>query len=143
MLADHRHPEVGAVLAAVAPRNGEAQMAGVVGEILGMAQQRFPFMTRQAAILEIGPRPFAAMIEEADVVVLRFQRLDLERNEAVELGGIGDEIRRQGKIQGALPRSCLALLPPIKVRAQDQVKQGGANMDLKFSAVTRKGAITI
>ena len=69
MLADHGHPEIGAVLAAIALRDREAQMAGGVGEILGLAQQRFPFMPRQAAVLEIGARPFAAMIEEADVVV--------------------------------------------------------------------------
>ena len=69
MLADHRHPEVGAVLAAIALRDREAQMAGVVGEILRLAQQRFPFVPRQAALVEIGARPFAAMVEEADVVV--------------------------------------------------------------------------
>ena len=69
VLADHGHPEVGAVLAAVALRDRKAQMAGGVGEVLGLAQQRFPFVPRQAAIVEIGARPFAAMIEEADVVV--------------------------------------------------------------------------
>ncbi len=79
-------------------------MAGGVREILGLAQQRFPFMPRQAAILEIGARPFAAMIEEADVVVGFFQRLDLARDEAVEFGEIGREIGRQVEIQGGLSR---------------------------------------
>ncbi len=106
MLADHGHPEIGAVLAAVALRDREAQMAGGVGEILGLAQQRFPFMPRQAAIVEIGARPFAAMIEEADVVVGLFQRLDLARDEAVEFVEIGDEVGRQGEIQGGLSRKC-------------------------------------
>ncbi len=69
MLADHGHPEIGAVLAAIALRDRKAQMAGLVGAVLRLAQQRFPFMPRQAAIVEIGARPFAAMIEEADVVV--------------------------------------------------------------------------
>ena len=77
MLADHGHPEIGAVLAAIALRDRKAQMAGRIGAVLGLAQQRFPFMPRQAAIVEIGARPFAAMIEEADVVVGLFQRLDL------------------------------------------------------------------
>ena len=78
-------------------------MAGGVGEILRLAQQRFPFMPRQAAILEIGARPFAAMIEEADVVVGFFQRLDLALDETVELGEIGDEVGRQLKSKAVSP----------------------------------------
>ncbi|MGY3422716.1 hypothetical protein ACVWZW_003191 [Bradyrhizobium sp. F1.13.4] len=70
-------------------------MTGSVREILGLAQQRFPFVTRQAAILEIGARPFATMIEEADVIVGLLQRLDLAFDETVELCEIGDEIGRQ------------------------------------------------
>jgi hypothetical protein len=95
MLADHRHPEVGTILAAILPRHREAQVTGRICKILRLAEQRFPFMPRQAAILEIGARPFAAMVEEADVVVGLFQRLDLARDEAVELSEIGDEIGRQ------------------------------------------------
>ena len=95
MLADHGHPEIGAVLAAIALRDREAQMPGGVGEILHLAQQRFPFMPRQAAIVEIGARPFAAMIEEADVVVGLLDRLDLARDEAIEFVEIGDQIGRQ------------------------------------------------
>ena len=105
MLADHGHPEVGTVLAAVALRNGKAQMAGVIGEVLRLAQQRFPLMPRQAAVLEIGARPFAAMIEETDVVIGFFNRLDLMRDELVELGEIGDEVCRQCEIQGNSPRN--------------------------------------
>ncbi len=89
MLADHRHPEVGAVLAAILLRNRKAQMAGGVGQVLRLAQQRFPFVPRQAAIVEIGARPFAAMIEEADVVVGLLQRLDLACDEAIEFVEIG------------------------------------------------------
>ena len=66
-----------------------------VGEILHLAQQRFPFMPRQAAIVEIGARPFAAVIEEADVVVRLLDRLDLARDELVEFGEIGDQVGRQ------------------------------------------------
>ncbi len=105
MLADHGHPEVGTVLAAVTLRNRKTQMAGDVGEILHFAQQRFPLMPRQAAIVEIGARPFAAMIEEADVVVGCFNWLDLARDEFVELGEIGDQVGRQCKVQGAAPTS--------------------------------------
>ena len=81
-------------------------MAGGVGEVLGLAQQRFPFVPRQAAIVEIGARPFAAVIEEADVVVGLFQRLDLARDEAVEFVEIGGEVGGQVEIQGGLSRKC-------------------------------------
>src|SRR5258708_33052506 len=60
-------------------------------------------MPRQAAILEIGTRPFAAVVEKADVVVGRFQRLDLARDESIEFVEIGDEVGGQCKIHGGLP----------------------------------------
>ncbi len=82
VLADHGHPEVGTVLAAVALRDRKTQMAGGIREVFGLAQQRLPFVPRQAAIVEIGARPFAAMVEKADVVVGLFQRLDLALDEA-------------------------------------------------------------
>ena len=80
-------------------------MAGAVGEIFHAPQQRFPFMPRQPAIVEIGARPFAAVIEEADVVVGLLDRLDLARDEAVEFVEIGDQIGRQIEIQGGLSRN--------------------------------------
>ena len=66
-------------------------------------------MPRQAAVLEIGARPFAAMVEETDVVVGLFQRLDLARDEPVEFSEIGDEVGGQVEIQGGLSRNCLFL----------------------------------
>ena len=70
-------------------------MPGAVGEVLHLAQQQLPLMTRQAAVVEIGARPFAAMIEEADVVVGGFYRLDFARDKMIQLGKIGDQIGRQ------------------------------------------------
>ncbi|MEY9597668.1 hypothetical protein ABIF74_002360 [Bradyrhizobium japonicum] len=70
-------------------------MAGGIRKILRLAQQRLPLMTWQAAVLEIGARPFAAMVEEADVVIGLFERLDLAFDETIELSEIGDEIGRQ------------------------------------------------
>src|SRR5437588_10588565 len=101
MLADHGHPEIGAVPAPIALRDRKAQVASGVGEVLRFPQQRFPLMPRQAAVLEIGPRPFATMIEETDVVVDLFQRLDLARDEAIEFVEIADEVGGQYEIQGA------------------------------------------
>ena len=112
MLADHRHPEIGAVLAAIAFRDREAEVPGGVGEIFHPSQQRFPFMARQPAIVEIGTRPFPAMVEKPDVVIRVFDRLDLACNEPIEFGEIGDEVSRQCKIQGSSPRcrSCCRLV---------------------------------
>src|ERR1700756_4724244 len=112
MLADHGHPEIGAVLAAIALRNREAQMAGRVRAVFCVPQQRFPFRPRQAAMLEIRARPFAAMVEEADIIIGLFKRLDLARDEAVEFVEIGDEVGGQGEIQGASPKSCFIVICP-------------------------------
>jgi 1,4-dihydroxy-2-naphthoyl-CoA synthase len=57
----------------------------------------------QAAILEVGARPFAAVVEETDVVVGRFQRLDLARDEPIEFVEIGDEVGGQCKIHRLSP----------------------------------------
>jgi len=50
-------------------------VAGLVGEVFHPAQQRFPLLPRQAAVFEIGARPFAAMIEKANIVVGLLDRL--------------------------------------------------------------------
>src|ERR1700675_3748201 len=105
MLADHSHPEIGTLFAAVALGDREAQVPGAVGEIFHPPQQRFPLMPRQSAIVEIGARPFAAVIEEADVVVGLLDRLDLARDEKVEFVEIGDQIGLQIEIQGGLSRN--------------------------------------
>jgi fatty-acyl-CoA synthase len=101
-------------LAAITFRERKAQMPCGVGEILRTAQQRLPFMPRQATIVEIGPRPFAAMIEEADIVIGVLDRLDLFGDEAIELVEIGDQIARQRKIQGGSPGCVLASLDRLR-----------------------------
>ncbi len=70
-------------------------MPGLVGEVLDPAQQRFPLVPRQAAILEIRSRPLASMIEEADIVVGFLDRLDLTGDELIKLGEISHQISRQ------------------------------------------------
>ena len=124
VLADHGHPEVGTVLAAVAFRNRKTQMAGGIGEVFSLAQQRFPFMPRQAAIVEIGARPFAAVIEKADVVVGLLQRLDLARDESIEFVEIGDEVGGQCKIHGGLPECRLLCLVATEHFGSRSIKVG-------------------
>ena len=131
MIPDDGHPEIGAILGAVALRNREAQVSGFVGKIFHPAQQRLPFWPRQSTMLEISARPFAAVIEEADVVIGLFNRLDLARDELVQLGEIGDQVGRQCEIQGNPPkdRFCRCrefrekLAASIKVRSESEVKQ--------------------
>jgi hypothetical protein len=62
-------------------------------------------MPRQPAIVEIGARPFAAMIEKADIVVGLLDRLDLFGDETIKLGEIDDQIGGQVEIQGGLSRN--------------------------------------
>src|SRR5205807_817843 len=84
MLANDRHPEIRAILAAVTLRDRKTQVSRIVGEVLHFPQQHFPLTPRQSAIVEIGACPFAAMIEETDVVIGVLDRLDLACDELVE-----------------------------------------------------------
>jgi hypothetical protein len=51
-------------------------------------------------VLKICARPFAAVIEKTDIVVLLLQRLDLGFDEGVKLGQIGNQIGGQREIHG-------------------------------------------
>ena len=110
MLADNGHAEIGAVLAAKFLGQRIAQMAGRIGAALGLPQQRLPFRTRQTAIFEIGPRPFAAVVEETDIVVLLFERLDFVFDELVEHHQIVGNFLRDIEVHVASPPDlCLFL----------------------------------
>ncbi|MNP44336.1 hypothetical protein D3C76_1381930 [compost metagenome] len=98
VIANHRHRQVAGTLAAVGFRQRIAQVAGTVGTAARLGEQRLPFRARQSLIVEIGTRPFAAVIEEALVVVLRLQRLDLGDDEVVQRVQVGLQFRRQGEI---------------------------------------------
>ena len=93
MLADDRHGEVGPVLAAQRLRQAEAQMPGLVGAALHLGEQLLPLVPRLAVIVPVGARMLAAMVEEADIVVLALQRPDLALDELVELSDVGRDVR--------------------------------------------------
>src|SRR5216683_447790 len=61
-------------------------------------------MTWQAAAIEVGARPFAAMIEKTDVVVLALERLDLLVDESVQLAEISFDISGNSKVHSFLLR---------------------------------------
>ena len=98
VLADDGHGEVGAALAAPFHRPGVAQVPSLVGAAAGLAQQGLPLVARQAAGLEVGAGVFAPVVEEADVVVLLLQRLDLGVDEPVELVEVVLDVLRNVEI---------------------------------------------
>ena len=99
MLPDDRHREVGAVLAAVFLGQRKAIVSGPVGAPAHLGEQSLPFVARQAAALEVGARPFAAMVEEADVVVFAFERLDFALDELVQFGKVRGDFGGDFEIQ--------------------------------------------
>src|SRR5713226_2693697 len=104
MLADDRHSEVGALLAAQLFRQSEAQMSGLVGTAAHLGQKRLPFMPRLAVIVPVGAGVLAAMVEEADIVVLALERPDLALDERVELSQIRRDVGGNVEIHGPFLR---------------------------------------
>lgn len=92
MLSDDGHPQIaspaiGAIhlLAAVLLWKVKAPEACLVGSSFALYQQFFPLFSGQASILEVCSRPFAAVVEEAIVVVLFLQWNYLFLNECIEI----------------------------------------------------------
>ena len=110
MLADHRHGQLAAALAAHLRRPGISQVPGLVGQLARFCEQLFPFLARQAVVVPIGAGVFAAVVEEPLIVVLRLQRLDLGLDEGVQFGQIVDEVLRQIEVHGGVPLQALGRL---------------------------------
>ena len=115
VLADHGHAEVGALLSAVLLRERVAVVAGRVGASAGLAQQRLPLLVGKSAAVPVGAGVLAAVVEEADVVVLLFERLDLTLDELVEL----DEVLRQ--IRGDVEVHCTSLSRDVPLLDRQRV----------------------
>src|SRR5690606_27771397 len=103
MLADHRHPQVRAVLATIFLRCREAPVARGVGLPRRHPEQVFPFLARQPLIVPVGARVFAAVIEEADIVAFEFERPDLGLDEAIELIEIRLQVGGHRKVHHLSP----------------------------------------
>ena len=78
-------------------------MASRIRTTLHLTQQFFPFPPRQTAIVEIRARPFAPMIEEANVVVLLLKGLDLSLDKGVEHLQVVSYFTRNFEIQETSP----------------------------------------
>src|SRR5581483_7280480 len=100
MLADDRHGEVRAVLAAELLREPEAQVARLVGAPLHLGEQLLPLVPRLAVIVPVGAGMLAAMVEEADVVVRALERPDLALDELVQLAQVGRDLSGNLEVHG-------------------------------------------
>src|SRR5262249_35042522 len=78
----------------------EAQMARLVGAPAHLGQQRLPLVPRLAVILPVSAGVLAAMVEEADVVVLALQRADLALDGFVEFAQVRRNVGRDLEIHG-------------------------------------------
>ena len=106
VLADDGHVEIRTLTTTVLLRERVTEMARRVGAAFRLQEQRFPLLVRQTAAVPVGPRVFAPMVEEALVVVLRLERLDLLLDEIIQLFQVGDEVRGKIVVHGV---SCLRL----------------------------------
>ena len=84
VFADNRHAEVRAIAAAVALRQRVAQQARLVGAAAHLGEQVLPVLARHTTIFEIRAGVFTAVVEEAHIVVLLFERLDLGVDEVID-----------------------------------------------------------
>ena len=69
VLADHRHPEVRAVLAAVLPWERVPVVAGRVRPAAHLDEQRLPLLVRETAPVPVRPSVLPPVVEEPAVVV--------------------------------------------------------------------------
>ncbi len=90
-----------AVAPAVLLRVGIPIVTGGVGTPAGLGQQILPILAGQPAALPVGAGVLAAVVEEADVVVLLLQGLDLPHDECVQLFEVARQLFRDVEIHGA------------------------------------------
>ena len=133
MLADSRHAQIGAVLAAKFLGQGVAIMAGGIGDLSHFDQQRFPFLGRQTLVFPVGPRILAPVVEEADIVVALLDRLDLGLDEGVQHVQIVFNLLRNFKTGHVLLHLLSATLRPAYL---------GWSMDSRSSADSRRWSQT-
>ena len=103
VLADDRHIQVGTVLATELFRLRVAVVPGFVGQPLRLEQELLPLLVRQPAPLPVRAGVFAAVVEEADVVVLLLQRLDGAFDEVVQLVQVAGQFFRYLKVHVSCP----------------------------------------
>src|SRR5260370_25201957 len=80
-------------------------MARLVGTAAHLGQKRLPFVTRLAVIVPVGAGVLAAMVEEADIVVLALERPDLTLDEGVEFAEMRRDLRGNVEIHGPFLRA--------------------------------------
>src|SRR5215469_5584916 len=95
MLADHGHPQIRPVLAAVVLGQSKSVVTRTIGTPSSLAQQSLPLSSRQTTVGEICPGPFPPVIKKPRVIIFLFKRLDLPFDEAIQRGQVVSESGRQ------------------------------------------------
>ena len=101
VLAHDREREVRAPATSQLGRQGEAPQAGAVCPPHHLLQQLLPLPRRDPSLLEVGARDLTPVVEEAGVVVLRFERPHLRLDEAVDLRDEVCDVGRQLVVHGS------------------------------------------
>ena len=84
VLADNCHAQIAAVAPTKLAGEGVVEHASLDGQIPGLAQQVFPCLIGQAVPMPVRARVLPPVVEEAHIVVLRFQGFDLGVDKRVE-----------------------------------------------------------
>jgi hypothetical protein len=101
-LADDGHAQVRPVGAAEGGREGPAQEAGGIRSPAHLAQQRVPLGAGDATVLDVGAGELPPVVEEADVVVLLLERLDLGLDEVVDSRQQLGDLYRDLEVHGVI-----------------------------------------
>ena len=84
ILPNARHRQIAAILPTKFFGQRVAKMPGCIGPPAHFFQQCFPVLAGQAVSIPVCARVLAAVVKEADVVILCFERLDLALDEVIE-----------------------------------------------------------
>ena len=95
ILPDARHGQIAAILPTEFFGQRVAKVPGCICAPTHFFEQRFPVLAGQTASIPVRARVLAAVVKEADVVILCLERLDLALDEVIEydeviLDGLGD-----------------------------------------------------
>ena len=93
--------EIAAVLTAQPLRQREAVVAGAIGAPPHLGEQLLPLPARNAAVLPVGARVLAAVVEVLEVLLL--ERLDLLLDEGVELAQLVPDLAGDLEVHGGSP----------------------------------------
>lgn len=103
---NHGHREVGTVATTEFGRKSKTEVTALIGNLVHLVQQLFPFRPRKTALVKVGTGPLATVVKEAVVVVGHLDGHDLFIDKFVEfdevvLDVLGDreEVGGAGRVE--------------------------------------------